>query len=143
MTVDRYGLGWAVAAGTVGAVLAVLLLEFRYGSRSSVVLGFTLGVATAGLTLALALFAWVALSEVDGDSLYPAAAGVLSGSLLTLGVASSLPGGLSESALSGGPVQASARADPRTAQILLVGAGVLVTVGFALLFLSELTTGER
>jgi hypothetical protein len=131
MGLDRRGLGWAATAGAVGAALAVLLLELRYGSRPSVVLGFALGVATTGLTLALALFVWTLLSGVDGDSLYPAAAGVLSGSLVTLGAASNLPG------------SAPAPAEPRTAQVLLVGVGVLVAVGFTLLFLSELGTGER
>jgi hypothetical protein len=92
-----------------------------------VVLGFALGVATTGLTLALGLFAWTLLSGVDSDSLYPAAAGVLSASVPTAGTAGTL----------------SSSGEPRTTQVLLVGVGVLVAVGFTLLFLSELETGER
>lgn len=127
MGLDRRGLGWAATAGAVGAALAVLLLKLRYGSRPSVVLGSALGVATTGLTLALGLFAWTLLSGVDGDSLYPAAAGVLSASVPTAGTAGTL----------------SSSGEPRTTQVLLVGVGVLVAVGFTLLFLSELGTGER
>ena len=124
MTLDRRGLVLSGIAGTVGAGTAALLLDLRYG-ESSVVLGFALGVAVVGLALAIGLLGWTALSGVDGGSLYPAAAGVLSASMLTVGVASNYSGG-----------------EPRTVQIVLAAAGVLMLVGFALLFISELTAAE-
>jgi|APHM01.1.fsa_nt_gi hypothetical protein len=102
----------------------ILLLDPQYGGRSSVVAGFSLGVAAVGLALAVGLLGWTALSALDGDSLYPAAAGVLSASVLTAGTAGSL--------LSG--------EEPRTTQVILAGAGVLFVVVFVLLFVSELTT---
>lgn len=124
MTLDRRGLVLSGIAGTVGAGTAALLLDLRYG-ESSVVLGFALGVAVVGLALAIGLLGWTALSGVDGGSLYPAATGVLSASMLTVGVASNYSGG-----------------EPRTVQIVLAAAGVLMIVGFALLFISELTAAE-
>jgi hypothetical protein len=120
MTLDRRGLVLSGIAGTVGAGTAALLLDLRYG-ESSVVLGFALGVAVVGLALAIGLLGWTA----DGGSLYPAATGVLSASMLTVGVASNYSGG-----------------EPRTVQIVLAAAGVLMLVGFALLFISELTAAE-
>ncbi len=125
MTFDRRGLVLSGIAGTVGAGTAALLLDLRHGDEPSVVLGFALGVAVAGLALAIGFLGWTALSGVDGGSLYPAAAGVLSASMLTVGVASNYSGG-----------------QPRTAQIVLAAAGVLMIVGFALLFISELTAAE-
>lgn len=125
MTVDRRGLVLSGAVGTVGAGTAALLLDLWYGDESSVVLGFALGVAVVGLALAVGLLGWTALSGVDGDSLYPAAAGVLSASMLTAGAASNVSGG-----------------EPQTAQIVLAAAGVLIVVGFALIFVSELTAAE-
>jgi hypothetical protein len=116
MTLDRRGLVLSGIAGTVGAGTAALLLDVRYGDEPSVVLGFALGVAVVGLALAIGFLGWTALSGVDGGSLYPAAAGVLSASMLTVGVASNYSGG-----------------EPRTAQIVLAAAGVLMVVGFALL----------
>jgi hypothetical protein len=124
MTLDRRGLVLSGIAGTVGAGTAALLLDLRYG-ESSVVLGFALGVAVVGLALAIGLLGWTALSGVDEGSLYPAATGVLSASMLTVGVASNYSGG-----------------EPRTVQIVLAAAGVLMIVGFALLVISELTAAE-
>ena len=125
MAFDRHALVLSGAVGTVGAATVALLLDLRYGEQPSVVLGFALGVAVVGLALAVCLLCWTALSGVDGGSLYPAVAGVLSASMITAGAASNYAGG-----------------ELQTAQIVVAYAGVLIVVGFVLLFVSELVTAE-
>ena len=114
----------AAVAGTVGAAVATLLLAVRFGGRTSVLAGFGMGVAVVGVALAAGMAGWVRVSEVDGDGLYPAAAGMASASALVFTAADRLASG----------------GDHTTVSLALVAAGVLVVVGFSLVFVGQVRT---
>ena len=119
---DRRAVVWSVFIAALSAAATVLFLQVGYGTRSSVVVGFALGVATVGLLLSVGLLGWVAVSGVDGGSLYPAAGGLFATSLIAAGNATAI----------------SSAGEPRVTTVLIVGASVMILVGFVLAFVSEL-----
>ena len=129
MPFERRGAMLSAIMGSVGAGIAVLLLGLRYSSDDPVILGFGLGVAVTGFVLSVGMIVWVYISEADGESLYIYPATVASASVLMLVSASN-------------EVQ---RSEPSVLPLLLVGGATLMTVGFSLVFVSELceTRGQR
>ena len=119
---DRRAVVWSILVAALSAVATVLLLQVGYGTRSSVALGFALGVATVGLLLSVGLLGWVAVSGVDGRSLYPVAGGLLGISLIAVGNATAIP----------------SAGEPRISTLVLVGVSVMILVMFVLGFVSEL-----
>lgn len=119
---QRRGALLAALMGVLGATVAVLLLGLRFRRATSVVYGFGFGVAVVGLVLAVGMVAWTYVSDADGEDLYIYPATVTSASVLMLVAADNLVGRESHSDLS----------------LLLVGAAVLVIVGFSLVFVVEL-----
>ena len=67
MSLGRRGLLWSGLTGTVGAAIIILLLDPQYGARSSVVAGFSLGVAAVGVLSASVLTAGTAGSLLSGE----------------------------------------------------------------------------
>ncbi len=129
MAFERRGAMISAIMGSVGAGIAVLLLGLRYSSDDPVILGFGLGVAVTGFVLSVGMICWVYVSEADGESLYIYPATVASASVLMLVSASN----------------EAQRSEPSVLPLLLVGGATLMTVGFSLVFVSELweTRGQR
>lgn len=125
MPFERRGAILSGLMGTVGAGVAVSVLALRYRSSSSVILGFGLGVAMVGFVLSVGMMAWVYVSDADGESLYIYPATVASASVLML--------------VSAG--NEAPKAEPTVLPLLLVGAAILIIVGFSLVFVSELQSG--
>jgi hypothetical protein len=122
MSLERRGAAVAALAGTVGAGIATLLLGVLSGDPGAVLTGFALAVATVGAVLSAGLAGWVYVSDADGESLYVSPATVASASVLLLVAADN----------------GAARVEPPVLSLALVGAAVLIVVGAALMFVSEL-----
>jgi hypothetical protein len=122
MPFERRGAMLSAIMGSVGAGITVLLLGFRYSSNDPVILGFGLGVAVTGFVLSVGMVVWVYISEADGGSLYIYPATVASASVLML--------------VSAG--NGAQNAEPSVLPLLLIGGATLITVGFSLVFVSEL-----
>ena len=116
---------WLIFVAALGAAATVSVLWVGYRTRSAVVLGFGLGVVAFGLLLSVGLLCWVAVSGVDGGSLYPAVGGLFGVSLIAAGNASNVP----------------PDGEQTVSTVLLVGVSVTLVVEFALAVLSELPRG--
>ncbi|MFB6218214.1 MAG: hypothetical protein ABEH77_03385 [Halobacteriaceae archaeon] len=122
MSFEQRGAAWAALMGTVGAGIAVTLLGLRYSDSASVVVGFGFGVAVVGFVLSVGMTGWVYLSDASGDSLYIYPATVAAASVLLLVAAGDHP----------------PEGTPTRLSLVLVGAAVLIVVGFTLVFVSQL-----
>lgn len=121
MVSDRRGALWSSLAGTVLAGIAVLIFGLRYAGDGSVVVGFGLGVATVGFVLSVGMVVWVYASEMDGESVYIYPATVASASALMMTAAQN----------------DAPSAEPDYLSLALVGAAVLIIVGYSLVFVSQ------
>jgi hypothetical protein len=129
MPFERRGAMLSAIMGSVGSGISVLPLGLRYSSDDPVILGIGLGVAVTGFVHSVGMVGWVYISEADGGSLYIYLATVASASVLMLVSASN----------------EAQRSDPSVLPLLLVGGATFITVGFSLVFVSELcqTRGQR